>query len=852
MKILRILASLFALSLILAILGLGAALFVYQKYSRDLPDFQQLAAYDPPTVTRVHAGDGRILTEYAVEKRVFVPVKVIPKRVIYAFLSAEDQNFFHHAGVDVVAVGRAMVTNVFHLIQGRRPVGASTITQQVAKNFLLTNELRLERKIREAILAMRIEKAFTKERILELYLNEIYLGYGSYGVAAAALNYFDKSLNELTIAEAAYLAALPKAPNNYHPIDRYDAAVARRNWVIERMEEDGWITAEQAEASKAEPIQVYKPEETETVRADYFAEEVRRELVQLYGEDKVYQGGLSVRTTLDPRLQEIAGRVLRAGLIAYDRRHGWRGPVSRIALSGETKDTQPAAAGTTEEAPVDAGAVLDGEVPREPPGEPPLEPWAQALAAIPMPPAPETWRLAVVLELGKAEARIGLADETRGRIPMSELTWARPWLEDQEVGEKPKKPAEVLAAGDVILVEAVTEDEEGEAYPEGSHGLRQIPDVNGGIVALDPHTGRVLAMSGGWSYEQSEFNRATQAYRQPGSAFKPLVYLTALDNGFTPATIILDAPFVIDQGEGKGKWKPGNYTKKFYGPTPMRIGIEKSRNLMTVRLAWEVGMRKIADYAERLGVIEDMRPELAMALGAGETTLLRLTTAYAMLVNGGKRITPTLIDRVQDGGGATVFRHDQRACETCRAEAWAGQEVPQLPDLREQIADPRSAYQVVSMMEGVVQRGTGRKVAAVGKPLAGKTGTTNEGRDTWFLGFTPDLAVGVFVGFDEPKPLGPKETGSSVASPVFRDFMFEALEGKPATPFRIPPGIRLVRMNLDNGRLAKAGDQRVIREAFKEGNLPGENQRFIDGGYNPGGDGGTGNAAALPGSDGLY
>ena len=818
-KIMRVLAGLFALSLILAVLGLIGVVLGYQQYSRDLPDFQQLASYDPPTVTRMHAGDGRILAEFAVEKRVFVPIQVIPKRIVRAFLSAEDQNFYHHNGVDLLAVGRAVVTNISNLMQGRRPVGASTITQQVAKNFLLSNELKIERKIREAILAMRIEKTFEKERILELYLNEIYLGLGSYGVAAAALNYFNKSLDELTIAEAAYLAALPKAPNNYHPVHRLEAAIARRDWVIGRMVEDGWIDHAQAAEARAEPLEVVERDPEEVFEAEYFTEEVRRELVDLYGEKTVYGGGLSVRTTLDTKYQKIARRVLREGLIAYDRRHGWRGPVHQVDVSG---------------------------------GD-----WADLLEAIPQPNGLETWRLAAVLELTQTEARIGLADGTEGQIPMAELLWARPWKKDQLVGGEPKRPKDVLAVGDVVLVEPVTApvtgdqeaDQEAEPYPEGSFGLRQVPDIDGGIVALDPHTGRVLAMSGGWSFGQSEFNRATQAYRQPGSAFKPIVYLTALDNGLTPATLVLDAPFVIDQGQGKGKWKPDNYSKKFYGDTPMRVGMEKSRNLMTVRLAQKIGMRRIVETAERFGVVDHLRPELAMALGAGETTLLRLTTAYAMLVNGGKRIRPTLIDRVQDGDGQTIFRHDTRVCLDCAAEEWRGQPAPQLPDEREQVADPLSAYQVVSMLEGVVQRGTGWRVKAVGKPIAGKTGTTNDSLDTWFMGFTPDLAVGVFVGFDVPRPLGPNETGSSVSAPIFTDFMKGALEGKPAIPFRVPAGIRLVRINLENGELARPGDKRVVLEAFKPGTVPdGRSNRGT-----PGGGPSINNDTPVPGGEGgLY
>ncbi|HSR70822.1 MAG TPA: transglycosylase domain-containing protein, partial [Kiloniellales bacterium] len=553
----------------------------------------------------------------------------------------------------------------------------STITQQVAKNFKLSAEQKIERKVREIVIAKRLEQAFSKDEILELYLNEIYLGYGSYGVTAAALNYYNKSLDELTIAEAAYLAALPKAPNNYHPIRRRKSAVARRDWVIGRMLEDGRINHEEAEAAWAEPFEVRRADPTETVEAAYFLEEVRRELVDLYGDDALYQGGLSVRTTLDPRLQRIADRTLRRGLIAYDRRHGWRGPVTKLDL--------------------EAGD------------------WRAVLEAIERPEGVPAWSLAVVLELDAEAARIGLTDGSKGRIPMARLEWARPWLKNQRVGAKPKAPEDVLSVGDVVLVERIKGEAEaaGEQNGTKTYGLRQIPEINGAIVAMDPHTGRVLAMTGGFSYARSEFNRATQAMRQPGSAFKPFVYLAALDAGFTPSTIVLDAPFVIDQGPGQGKWKPANYSRKFYGPAPMRLGIEKSRNLMTVRLAQTIGMDMVVDYAERFGVIEDMPPVLSMALGAGETTLERLTTAYAMLVNGGKRIDPTLIDRVQDRTGRTVFRHDTRICLECRGVEWHGQTPPELPDIRDQVADPRSAYQVVSMLEGVVQRGTGRRVRAV-------------------------------------------------------------------------------------------------------------------------------------------
>jgi penicillin-binding protein 1A len=786
---LRILAALFGVLSIAAVLGVAAVIYVFQHFSEGLPDYTQLADYQPPVMTRVYAGDGRLLAEYAVEKRVFVPIEVIPEPLIDAFLSAEDQHFYSHAGIDVLGIIRAAVTNITNLGTDRRLVGASTITQQVAKNFLLTNEVSLDRKIKEAILAYRMEQAFSKKRILELYLNEIYLGYGSYGVVSAALNYFNKSLDELTVAEMAFLAALPKAPNNYDPVRHPAAAEGRRNWVIGRMLEDGRITEEQAEEARAAPLTLHRRATSDVVRADYFAEEIRRELVGRFGEDALYKGGMVVRSTVDSRLQTIADRILRQGLETYDRRHGWRGPIASV-VSAEDKGK---------------GVPAD---------------WRDRLSQAPTPPGMGDWRLAVVLGLDREAADIGFVDGLLGIIPLAELKWARPWLEGQKVGAAVKKPSDVLAPGDIIAVEPVQENDKGEAYPEGTFGLRQLPEIEGALVALDPHTGRVLAISGGYSAERSQFNRATQALRQPGSAFKPFVYLAGLEAGYTPTTLILDAPFVIEQGPGLPQWRPSNYSNKFYGLSTMRLGIEKSRNLMTVRLAQALGMEKVVDVAKRFGVVDDMPPLLSYALGSGETTLLRLTTAYAMLVNGGKRITPTLIDRIQDRHGLTTFRHDVRDCTECQAAQWRAQAVPEILDTREQVTDPADAYQVVSMLEGVVRRGTGVRIRAVGKPLAGKTGTTNDSRDTWFVGFSPDLAVGVFVGFDEPTPLGNKETGSSVAVPIFRDFMIEALESKPAVPFRIPPGIRLVRIEAASGRLARPGDDKVILEAFKPGTVP--------------------------------
>ncbi|WP_022728499.1 penicillin-binding protein 1A [Fodinicurvata sediminis] len=796
----RLLSILFGALVLGLVVAAGAGLYLFHHYGKDLPDYEQLADYQPPTVTRVHAGDGRLLDELAIENRIFVPMEAMPDMMKQAFIAAEDQNFYSHPGIDVLSIVRAAITNLRNLGTNQRPVGASTITQQVAKNFLLSNEVSLERKIREAILSIRMERALPKDRILELYLNEIYLGMGSYGVASAAINYFNKSMDELTLDEVAYLAALPKAPSNYHPIRKKEAAIARRNWVLGRMLEDEVITEEQAETARAADLEIHSRDATEVTRADFFSEEVRRKLVKQFGDDQVYNGGMSVRTSLDPELQEIARKTLRDGLISYDRRHGWRGALGQIEFGEQG--------------------------------------WAQSLNELPIPPSAEPWNMAAVLELDESEARIGLTDGSRGRIPMSELTWARPALENQAVGAQPSTPSDVLEVGDVILVEALEAEQtdgesaadNAEAQEESSvqdYGLRQIPAVNGALVALNPHTGRVLAMQGGFSFAQSEFNRATQAMRQPGSSFKPFVYLTALNNGFTPSTIILDAPFVADQGPGLGKWRPSNYTNRFYGPTPMRIGIEKSRNLMTVRLAQTVGIEKVANTAERFGVFEhDVMPTLSLALGAGETTALRLTAAYAKLVNGGKEITPTFIDRVQGRLGQTLFRNDDRSCEACRNVEWNGQAPPRLPDDREQIVSPGSAYQVVSMLEGVVQRGTATTVAQVGKPLAGKTGTTNDYKDAWFVGFSPDLAVGVYVGFDQPRSLGSGEAGGRVAAPIFRDFMMDALEDEPPIPFRIPEDIRLVRVIHETGEAARGQGGQVIWEAFQEGTGPEDRRRI--------------------------
>ncbi len=820
----RLLLSLLMGLFMLVLAGGGALVYVIDYYNHDLPDYTKLITYQPPVTTRVYAGDGRLLAEFAAEKRVFVPIDAIPKRVISAFLSAEDKSFYQHKGLDPMGILRAVLTNVENFGSERRPVGASTITQQVAKNMLLSGELSFNRKIKEAILAVRIERTFSKERILELYLNEIFLGIRSYGVAAAALNYFNKGLDELTIAEAAYLAALPKAPSNYHPERQHEAAVGRRNWVIGRMAEDGYITAEEATAAQAEPLAIRKRNESESVTAEYFAEEIRRELIKLYGEQALYEGGLTVRASMDPKLQEAATRSLRQGIIQYDRRHGWRGPVARM----ESFDT-----------------------------------WAKKLASIPMPPGGEGWRLAVVLKDDAADAtEIGLSDGAHGRIPLSELKWARAWKEDELLGPEVRKPSSVLKLGDVILVEEVRKDDRGKDLPPSSFALRQIPAVQGGFMALDPHTGRVLAMAGGFSPRMSSFNRATQAMRQPGSAFKPFVYLTALDNGLTPSSLVMDAPFEYSPGPGQPVWRPENFGGGNFGPTPLRVGIEKSRNVMTVRLAKYIGMDKVKATVEKFGVTDNLQPYLPMALGAGETTVMRLSAAYAMLDNGGRRIVPSFIDRIQDRTGKTIFRHDPRSCENCSAIEWRPNlTAPTVLDARERIADPRTVYQITSMLEGVVQRGTGAKLLSLGKPVAGKTGTTNDSNDAWFMGFSPDLVVGTYIGFDQPHSLGPKETGGSAAVPVVKDFMEVALKDKPATPFRVPPGVRLVRVNPENGALAQPGDRKSIWEAFLPGTEPNPDvpPTVIDGSAQSSGfggitDGGLGAspAPATLGTGGIY
>ncbi|MBP1850553.1 penicillin-binding protein 1A [Rhizobium halophytocola] len=786
----RLIGYLFGIGSVVA-LGFAAAAAIYLvRISKDLPDYEVLAKYAPPVMTRFHAGNGALMAEYARERRIFLPIQAVPDRVKAAFLSAEDKNFYNHPGIDISGLTRAIVVNLQNLGSGRRPVGASTITQQVAKNFLLSSDQTIDRKAKEAILSFRIEQTYSKDKILELYLNEIFFGMNSYGIASAALTYFDKSVTELTIAEAAYLASLPKGPANYHPFRHPQAALERRNWVIDRMVENGFISAEDGTEAKTEPLGVHlRIGSSYLFASDYFAEEVRRQIIDKYGSDTLYEGGLSVRTSLDPQLQEEARRSLQDGLIGYDERRGFHGPIKQISASGD---------------------------------------WGKELADLtPMRDVPE-WKLAVVLDVSPEgldigirpdkgdDGKIGTERET-GKVSAKNMEWAyRSASGDRKTT---KSPVGVVARGDVVYVEPIGKDD------PNAYRLRQPPKVQGGLVVMDPHTGRVLAMVGGFSYAQSEFNRATQAMRQPGSSFKPFVYAAALDNGYTPASVILDAP--VEFVSGGEVWKPQNYGGSFAGPSTLRTGIEQSRNLMTVRLANDMGMNLVAEYADRFGVYDHMNPVLAMSLGSGETTVLRMVSAYSVLANGGKQIKPTLIDRIQDRFGKTIFRHEERICEGCNANDYDGQDEPVITDTRQQVLDPMTAYQITSMMQGVIQRGTASAHVKLDREAAGKTGTTNDEKDAWFVGYTPDLVAGLYIGYDSPKPMGRGATGGGLAAPVFNEFMNMATADMPKSKFHIPDGMSLIPVNRKTGMAAYDGDPDTIIEAFKPGTGPADSFSVI-------------------------
>ncbi|MEM6533998.1 MAG: penicillin-binding protein 1A [Pseudomonadota bacterium] len=789
-------------SAVVGIIALIALWLWLAALGRTVPSVEKLAEYNPPITSRVHAGDGTLIYEFADEHRVFVPFEAIPEHVVQAFVSAEDKNFFEHKGIDWTGVVRAAINSARSRLFGSGSLqGGSTITQQVAKNMLLTRDQTIIRKVKEAIVASRMEEAFTKEHIIELYMNEIYLGGRSYGVGSAALNYFNKSLPELDISEAAILASLPKFPGRVNPYTNPERLLQRRNYVIGRMVEDGYIDQEQADAAIALPLNTTKRlRGPEYSAATYFVQELRKQLIEQYGEEGLEQGGLSIRTTIDTKLQIAAQEALQFGLETYDRRHDYRGPLTQLNAG--------------------AADVLE------------------QLNNVRLPGGYGSWERAMVRAKNDAGASLVLSDGLETTIPIEDLEWAETYVrEDGGAG---------LRRGDVVLVEVkrqimageeIATAREGEPadddqtvsvlepimVPTGVSELKQVPEVDGALVALDPHTGRVLAMMGGYSFFKSPFNRVTQAKRQPGSSFKPFVYGAALEQGYTPATRILDSPYVYyDEFTGE-VWKPENYAEGIsYGDVTMRVALEKSFNQVTARVATDIGMEAVSEFAERFGVYDNLLAVPAMALGSGETTPWRMAKAYAAFVNGGKEVTPTLLDRVQDRHGATLYKHDERPCEDCSAAGWDGVSGPPvLPDTRKQLVDPIVAYQLVHMLQGVVERGTGRRARRVGKPLAGKTGTTNDYVDALFFGFSPDLVVGIYMGFDEPRTLGQGEGGGSVAGVVFTEFMERALADKPALPFRIPPGVRLVNIDARTGRPPTFTSETIILEAFRPGTEPG-------------------------------
>lgn len=787
--------------LVLFALSVGAVLWIY---ARDLPNHAQLAQYAPPTISRIYSAEGRLMDEFAQERRLFVPAAEIPDLVKQAFISAEDKNFYLHQGYDVRGMAAALVDAVRS--RGETLRGASTITQQVMKNFLLSGDRTGERKIKEIILATRLEKTLSKEQILELYLNEIFLGQNSYGVAAAAQTYFNKTLSDLGLEEAAFLAALPQAPSNYHPVRAKERVTERRNFVLRQMFENGYITAAARDAAIAAPLRSVQNGDFPAFRESlpprgYFTDEIRRQLSERYSEAEFFTGGLAIRATMDPVLQEAAESAFRKGLEEYDRRRGrWRGGLAQL--------------------PAEA---LQGDA------------WRAALADLRVPRDIDGWQVAAVLRLEGSDAVIGIeGEEAAGRIPVDEVTWARRLREDGSAEPKPKAAGDILRVGDVVHVAPVR----GEDGRLRHWSLRQIPELQGAFLAMDVETGRVLAMQGGFSYQDSVFNRATQALRQPGSAFKPLVYAAALDSGYTPGTIIIDAPIEMDTGSGE-IWRPQNSSGRYYGPTPLRTGIERSRNLMTVRLAEEVGLETVARYAERFGVYDRMQPYVANALGAQETTMLRIVRAYAMLANGGEFIEPTLVDRVQDRQGRTIFRHDARVCADCAADTLPPGRAPAIRADRRRVIDAVTAYQITSMLEGVVQRGTAAGRVNLPVPVAGKTGTTNDARDVWFVGYTSNIVAGCYMGFDQPRTIGADAYGGTMCAPVFDAFMKVATESHGGGPFRVPPGSVFVKIDRYTGeRLTDdAEGEHVVAELFHEGMepLPGF-QSVIDGGYAIGSD----------------
>ena len=750
----RIIKNIFILILCFGLLSGFSILAVLWAFSNDLPDYKFLKNYKPPVSSKVYSGNGELVNDFSTEKRIFVPYKAISKKVINSFLSAEDKNFYSHPGVDAKGVLRAIVNNVSNIATSRRLEGASTITQQVAKNFLLTNEVSLNRKIKEAILAFRIERTLSKERILELYLNQIYLGGGAYGVASASLEYFDKSISELNYDEAALLAALPKAPSRYNPYKDIVLAKFRRNLVLKNLYENNYIKKNEYEKFINKEIILKKRKKTLTEDTSYYVEDIRKDVVNQLGFNKVYKQGLNISTPINLDLQKIAIKSLREGLISYDKRKGWRGPLSRGKKIINWKNE------------IDKFR-LEKSI---------------------------NWNLAIIKKINKFSVEIEIDNNSKGVIRYENISWIK------------KEFNKIFKVGDVIYVESINNN---------LFALRQLPIVNGGIVVMDPFTGRVLALSGGFSFKKSEFNRATQALRQPGSAFKPFIYALALENRYTPSTLILDAPLVLEQGYDLKMWKPENYGKKFYGPSTLRMGLEKSRNLMTVRIAQDLGLKKIVKFSKQLGIYDNPSELLSISLGSAETTLLKLTSAYASFINGGKLVKPIMIDRIQDSEGNTIFNNEKRKCVNCDQISSLSENYPEIEDEFLQIFSPQTAYQMTSILEGAVQNGTGRKLKDLNLDLAGKTGTTNGNTDTWFIGFTSKLAIGVYVGSDNPKSLGRYETGAKTALPIFKSFVKNAVKKEDARPFKVPDGILMKVIDPLTGKKALTKSKSTIIEAYK-------------------------------------
>ncbi len=755
----KVLKNILAILLIISLIAFIGIFGTLWTFSNKIPDYKFLKSYKPPVSSKMYSGNGDLVADFSQEKRIFIPYSAIPEKVINAFLSAEDKNFFSHPGVDAKGVLRATINNAKNIFTSKRLEGASTITQQVAKNFLLTNEVSINRKIKEAILAFRIERALNKERILELYLNQIYLGSGAYGIAAASLEYFDKSIKELDYAEAAVLAALPKAPSKYNPYRNIELTKFRRNLVLQNLHQNGFINVTNYENLKNKNIELKKTKRVYLEDAQYYIEDVRKNIIERLSYEKVYKQGYNINTPINLNLQKIATVSLRNGLVAYDQRKGWRGPITNISYDENWVKK------------IDKKYLLEKSI---------------------------NWKIAIVKKIKKFEVIIETLDRVNGLIKYKDIAWTQKEFEN------------LLRVGDVIYVKNLKDN---------IYKLKQLPKINGGIVVMDPYTGRVLALSGGFSFKNSEFNRTSQALRQPGSAFKPFVYALALEKKYTPSSLVLDAPLVLDQGVDLKKWKPENYGKKFYGPSTLRVGLEKSRNLMTVRIAQNLGIDELASFSKRLNIYQDPEELLSISLGSAETTLLNLTSAYSSFVNGGKLISPIIIDRIQDSEGNTIINNENRKCSNCEKISFTSKDYPVIEDNYEQIMSEQTAYQITSILEGVIKRGTGKKLKDLRLNLAGKTGTTNENTDAWFVGFTSDLVIGVYVGMDNPKPLGKYETGSKAALPIFREFVEKAIKKSDARPFKVPKKMTLMVIDPLTGEKAKFNSKNTIIEAYKSSNV---------------------------------